>query len=144
GLPGEAAYAIANEYLSRRCVELAATAPQVRWLSIEWSVWSGIGMGVRLGALDGLIRRGISPIPPEEGTRLLLDLLAAPELPPVVMVAGRLPTTSTLEWDEETEEQGRFLESRLVSTPGVELVSESRLSLGADPYLADHRIDGTA
>ncbi|MFF4891888.1 SDR family NAD(P)-dependent oxidoreductase [Micromonospora chersina] len=144
GLPGEAAYATANEYLSRRCAELAAAVPQVRWLSIEWSVWSGTGMGVRLGVLDALLRRGVSPIPPDEGTRLLLELLATPALPPVVLVAGRLPVSDTLEWDECAEEHGRFLESRLVGTPCVELVSEARLSLGADPYLDDHRIDGAA
>ncbi|NYT95313.1 type I polyketide synthase [Salinispora sp. H7-4] len=142
GLPGEAAYAAANEYLSRRCTELAAVAPQVRWLSIEWSVWSGTGMGVRLGVLDGLLRRGVSPIPPDEGTRLLLELLARPALPPVVLVAGRLPVSDTLEWDECAGESGRFLESRLTGTPSVELVSEARLSLGADPYLDDHRIGG--
>ncbi|MFI2710756.1 SDR family NAD(P)-dependent oxidoreductase [Micromonospora sp. NPDC018662] len=144
GLPGETAYATANEYLSRRCAELAAAVPQVRWLSIEWSVWSGTGMGVRLGVLDGLLRRGVSPIPPDEGTRLLLELLATPALPPVVLVAGRLPAGNTLEWEECADEQGRFLERRLVGTPGVELVSEARLSLGADPYLDDHRIDGAA
>jgi enediyne polyketide synthase len=144
GLPGEAAYATANEYLSRRCAELAESSPQVRWLSIEWSVWSGVGMGVRLGVLDGLLRRGISPIPPGDGTRLLLELLAAPVLPPVVVVAGRLPAMGTLEWDEPAEEHGRFLESRLVGTPGVELVSRARLAIGDDPYLEDHRIDGAA
>ncbi|GGM24421.1 type I polyketide synthase [Micromonospora yangpuensis] len=141
GLPGETAYAVANEYLSRRCTELAAAVPEVRWLSVEWSVWSGTGMGVRLDALDGLIRRGVAPIPPDEGTRLLLRLLAAPALPPVVLVAGRLPVGPTLAWSGDEELPARFLENRLLRTPAVELVAEASLSLGADPYLADHRVD---
>jgi enediyne polyketide synthase len=143
GLAGETDYAIANEWLARRCGELAATAPDVRWLNVEWSAWAGTGMGVRLGALDGLIRQGLSPIPIDEGVATLLRLLATPELPPTVVVAGRLPATATLEWDDEVDDStARFLESRLAHTPRVELVAESTLSLGTDPYLADHRIDG--
>lgn len=37
---------------------------------------------------------------------------------------------------------GRFLENVLVHQPGVELVCGPRLSLQADPYLADYQVDG--
>ncbi|OLB75827.1 MAG: hypothetical protein AUI14_20275 [Actinobacteria bacterium 13_2_20CM_2_71_6] len=144
GLAGEADYAIANEWLARRCFELSLAVPEVRWLNIEWSAWTGVGMGVRLGALDGLVRQGLSPIPVEEGTDLLLRVLATPALPPTVMIAGRLPATPTLRWETADEESARFLETRLGWTSGVELVAEAALSLGTDPYLADHRIDGVA
>jgi enediyne polyketide synthase len=145
GLVGESDYAIANEWLARRCAELAETQPEVRWLNIEWSAWMGAGMGVRLHAIEGLIRQGLSPIPVEEGTDLLLRLLATPTLPTTVLVAGRLPVSSTLCWDGGTEHVSkRFLEVRRSHTPGVELVAEATLSLGTDPYLSDHRIDGVA
>jgi enediyne polyketide synthase len=143
GLAGEADYAIANEWLARRCAELAASMPDVRWLNIEWSAWAGTGMGVRLGVLDGLVRQGLSPIPTDDGVATLMRLLATPDLPPTVVVAGRLPVTQTLTWEDTDEVGARFLESRLAHTPGIELVAEAGLSLGTDPYLADHRIDGS-
>lgn len=145
GLAGEAHYAIANEWLARRCARAAEQAPGVRVFNIEWSAWSGAGMGERLGVLDGLGRRGLSPIPAPAGVDMLLRLLATPGLPPTVLVAGRLPATPTLRWrDERDVGGGRFLESVLSHTPGVEVEAEARLSLGADPYLDDHRIDGIA
>jgi len=145
GLAGEADYAIANEYLARRCAELSSAVPHVRWLNIEWSAWAGSGMGVRLGVLDGLIRQGLTPIPPDAGADLLIRLLATPALPPSVVVAGRLPAVPTLAWDDEVSGGGaRFLEARQSHTPGVELVVDANLSLGSDPYLTDHRIDGIA
>jgi enediyne polyketide synthase len=144
GLAGEAAYAVANEWLARRCAELTTTRPGTRWLNIEWSAWSGTGMGVRLGVLDNLERQGLSPIPVDQGVDWLLRLLSTPELPPTVLVTGRLPVTATLRWDGDADGAGgRFLESRLSHTPGVEVVAEASVSLGTDPYLADHRIDGT-
>jgi enediyne polyketide synthase len=145
GLAGESDYAIANDWLARRCAELSDSVPDVRWLNIEWSAWSETGMGVRLGALDGLVRQGLSPIPVAEGVALLLRLLATPDLPPTVLVAGRLPVSPTLRWGEEAEQVGsRFLEAKSSHTPGVELVADATLSLGTDPYLADHRIDTVA
>jgi enediyne polyketide synthase len=147
GLAGEAHYAIANEWLARRCAELTTTAPGVRWLNIEWSAWAETGMGVRLGALAALTRQGLTPIPTADGVDLLLRLLAAPGLPPTVTVAGRLPETPTLRWAESTAAaapDARFLEASRTHTPGVELVVDAELSLGTDPYLDDHRVDGTA
>jgi enediyne polyketide synthase len=144
GLAGAAGYAIANDWLARRCTELAAAHPSVRWLNIEWSAWSGVGMGVRLGALDDLQRRGLQPIPVDTGVDLFLRLLATPDLPPTVLVTGRLPEAPTLLWAREDPGGGRFVQTRAVLVPGVELVADAAVSLGADPYLADHRIDGAA
>jgi enediyne polyketide synthase len=137
GLAGEAHYAIANEWLAR--------AAGAHVLNIEWSAWSGAGMGERLGVLDGLIRRGLSPIPVPAGVDMLLRLLVTPDLPPTVLVAGRLPSSPALRRHDEHDLGGdRFLESVLARTPGVEVEAEARLSLGTDPYLDDHRIDDVA
>ncbi|MEV6599835.1 SDR family NAD(P)-dependent oxidoreductase [Actinoplanes sp. NPDC051346] len=145
GLAGEAHYAVANEWLARRCTQLAREQPGVRWLNIEWSAWSGAGMGVRLGVLDALIRQGLDPIPVDAGVATLLQLLSTPDLPPTVLVAGRLPSGPVLRWrGDETALAGRFPETPLVHTPGTELVVAADLSTGTDPYLSDHRIDGAA
>ena len=59
-------------------------------------MWSGAGMGERLGVLESLIREGISPIPTAGGRRASCNaLLADPDAPTAVVVMGRaegLPT----------------------------------------------------
>src|SRR5439155_8706573 len=54
GLQGEAHYALANELLARRTEELARRHPHWRCRALQWSVWSGVGMGERLGRLEQL------------------------------------------------------------------------------------------
>jgi enediyne polyketide synthase len=49
GLPGEAHYALANEWMRQLVEQFAATYPACRTLVPEWSVWSGVGMGESLG-----------------------------------------------------------------------------------------------
>ncbi|GAA2717320.1 MULTISPECIES: type I polyketide synthase [Streptomyces] len=142
GLPGEAHYALANDRLRHRTEELAAALPHCRCLSVEWSQWEGTGMAHRLGAVEALRRQGVAPIPVAAGTRVLLQLLAAGDLPTTVMVAGRLPRTPTLRYADESLPLLRFLERPLVHQPGVEVVAEAHVGLGSDPYLADHALDG--
>lgn len=45
GMPGEADYAVANEWLTRLVEGWQAEHAHCRCLSVEWSVWSGVGMG---------------------------------------------------------------------------------------------------
>jgi enediyne polyketide synthase len=66
GLRGEAHYATANDWLAEFTREMAATYPQCRSLCMEWSVWSGVGMGERLSVVESLSREGIVPITPDE------------------------------------------------------------------------------
>src|SRR5262249_44785755 len=63
GMRGEAHYALANEWLTRLTERWQAQHPHCRCLAVEWSVWSGAGMGQRLGRMDTFIRKGITPIP---------------------------------------------------------------------------------
>src|SRR6185503_12425528 len=75
GLPGESDYAVANEWLTRLVEDWKNAHPSCRCLSVEWSIWSEIGMGARLARKDRLIRDGIEPIAPEKGVATLLSLL---------------------------------------------------------------------
>ncbi|MEU1826538.1 type I polyketide synthase [Streptomyces abikoensis] len=142
GLPGEADYALANDLMRRRVDELAGALPHCRCLTVEWSQWEGAGMAQRLGAVETLRRQGVAPIPVADGTRILLSLLGAPDLPSTVLVAGRLPRAETLRHADESLPLLRFLERPLVHQPGVEVVADARVGLGGDPYLADHALDG--
>ncbi len=167
GLPGEADYGLANEWLALLTERLQEVAPHCRCLTLDWSVWAGAGMGERLGTLEALVRQGIMPIPLEAGVAMLRRLLAqkpssrfaSPQreenlkpspplggieggLPPAVVVTGRFGLPSTLRVEQPELPFRRFLEQVRVYYPGVELVVEATLSGENDPYLADHVFRG--
>src|SRR5262249_37831953 len=96
GLPGEADYALAHARLACFVEPFQAAHPACRCLSVEWSVWSGVGMGERLGRVAALERIGITPIPPMEGIAVLRSLLAQPLSTPSVVVTGRFGDPPTL------------------------------------------------
>ena len=138
GLPGEADYATANEWLAALTEEWGNRHSHCRCLTLEWSVWSGSGMGQRLGRIETLERNGITAISVDEGTRVFRECLRAPGLNGSLVVSGRFGRTPALVLTEPELPMGRFLERKRVYYPGVELVVEATLSFQSDPYLADH------
>ncbi|HEV2345321.1 MAG TPA: SDR family NAD(P)-dependent oxidoreductase [Actinocrinis sp.] len=143
GMPGECHYALANGLMRERVERLAEALPGCRTINVDWSVWSGAGMGERLGVLDQLLRHDVTPIAVHEGVELFLALADAPDLPSSVAVHGRLglPPQDTQPAGRSVETM-RFLETIRVHYRGVELVAEARISTDTDPYLRDHQIDG--
>ncbi|MFE2407385.1 SDR family NAD(P)-dependent oxidoreductase [Kitasatospora sp. NPDC059408] len=142
GLRGEAHYATANDWMTELTLRFGERHPRARALAIEWSVWSGAGMGERLGVVESLMREGITPISTDEGIRVLRELLADPAAGPAVVVSGRAAGLPTLALDRPELPLGRFVERVLAHYPGVELVTEADLTEGSDPYLLDHQLDG--
>ncbi|WP_344760524.1 SDR family NAD(P)-dependent oxidoreductase [Actinokineospora globicatena] len=144
GLAGQSEYCVANEWLRHTVTEWAATRPGCRAHCVEWSLWSGVGMGARMGVVDGLAARGVVPITPSTGTEALLELLARPNAPTTVMLSGRFPDSATLTLSNPDIPLLRFLEETRTVTPGVEVVADAVLTSRDDPYLAEHTIDGVA
>jgi enediyne polyketide synthase len=142
GLEGEADYATANEWLGLLTERFGREHPGCRCLTLEWSVWSGVGMGERLGTLESLIRRGITPIPPGTGVAWLRDLLSRSVPDSSIVVTGRFGDPGTVERDRPELPLLRFLERPRVFYPGVELVVDSEISDDTDPHLADHVFRG--
>lgn len=143
GLPGEADYAVANDWMAAMLQRHQAAHPHCRTLTIDWSVWAGAGMGERLGTLNGLMHQGITPIPLDQGVAMLQQLLAqVDQLPPTVVVAGRYGTPTTLRVAQPELPFRRFLEQVRVQVPGVELVVDATLSGENDPYMNDHVFRG--
>lgn len=138
GFPGEADYALANAALSRLSEEFQAKYPNCRCLALEWSIWSGVGMGERLGRVDALLHQGISPISSEVGIFWLKRLLCA-NTPVRVVVSGRLGPKPPLPMVPQLKLPfWRFLENPRLFYPGIELVVEAELYPASDPYLDDH------
>ncbi len=193
GMAGESLLAHSSGLLAEQALRLSGAIPGCRAMHVDWPGWSGAGLGERASLAAGLSRAGIMPIPVEQGSRLLLKMLATPELPARIAVHGRVgvpaPAVIGGAWPPEgrgshgpdgpgaddpgaddpgTDDPGadgpgtdgpgadspgrcsadpdrpggRFLEILRVHYPGVELVSEARLGLHADPYLAEYRADG--
>ncbi|MFC9324640.1 SDR family NAD(P)-dependent oxidoreductase [Kitasatospora sp. NPDC057015] len=142
GLRGEADYATANDWLTDLTLRVREDYPNCRCLALEWSVWSGAGMGERLGVLEALIREGIEPIPTEQGVALLKQLLADPAAPTAMVVMGRAGGLPTIDLGRRELPLLRFLERPQAYYPGIELVTDADLSAAGDPYLADHLLDG--
>lgn len=142
GMRGEADYAVANEWLGHLVERWQSEHPHCRCLNIEWSVWSGVGMGERLGSIDSLIQQGIAPIPADEGIKIMKKLLRCKQPSASVVVTGRFGDSSLVKVDQPTLPFLRFLEDTRVFYPGVELVVEADLSLDTDPYLDDHAYKG--
>jgi enediyne polyketide synthase len=142
GLRGEAHYATANDWMTELTVDFQRAHPHARALALEWSVWSGAGMGERLGVVEALMRDGITPISTDNGIAVLRRVLADPAIGPVVVVSGRPGDLSTLDLDRSELPLYRFLDRVMAYYPGIELVTEADLSAGSDPYLVDHELDG--
>ena len=142
GLPGEADYALANEWLAAVTERFAREHPGCRCRTLEWSVWSGVGMGERLGRLESLVREGITPIPPDLGVERLRSLLAHPGAPVSVVVSGRFGLPPTLGLPPRELPFLRFIDQPRVHYPGVELVVDVEVSEGSDPYVGDHIFHG--
>ncbi|MFI1016677.1 SDR family NAD(P)-dependent oxidoreductase [Streptomyces sp. NPDC020965] len=142
GLRGEAHYATANEWLADLTEEVARRHPRCRARCLEWSVWSGLGMGERLSVVESLTRDGVTPLSPDQGVALLRRLLTDPDAPTVTVISGRTEGIATVRRATEPLPLLRFVEKTLIRYHGVELVTEAELSVGTDPYLADHQLDG--
>jgi len=142
GLPGEAHYGLANEWLTRLTEQWQTAQPHCRCHAIEWSVWSGVGMGARLGTVDDLARRGITPISVEKGLDSLRRLLCGSSTNVAAVVMGRLRDLPTFEVERPELPFLRFLEKPRVYYPGIELVVDVELSTPTDPYLDDHVFRG--
>ena len=142
GLPGEADYGLANEWLGYLVEEFQEKHPHCHCLNLAWSVWSGVGMGEKLGRIDSLMQQGITPIPPDQGINILKGLMSHSFSNTTVIVSGRFGDPPTLKIEPLELPFLRFLEQQKVFYPGVELIIETELSLENDPYLKDHVYEG--
>lgn len=138
GLPGEADYATANEWLAALTNEFQKKYPQCHCLTLEWSVWSGAGMGERLGRIETLAQQGIAAISVDEGVKIFCKLVREKTTANSLVVTGRFGELATLKLAGAELPLQRFLERKRVLYPGVELIVDTELSLQSDPYLADH------
>ncbi len=144
GMPGNAWYAFSNEVLDLILRRFGAEHAATRTQSLAYSIWRDEGMGARMGSVNALKKMGIDAIPTEEGVKRFVRLfLKDPGVHQVMITArlgrfdlGQVPT-------RRQRKNKRFLEEALHVTPGVESAFLAHLNLEKDPYLVDHRFQGS-
>ena len=156
GNAGQADYSAANDLLCKITSSFRSTRPQTRGIVIDWTAWGGIGMATR-GSIPKMMElAGIDMLPPEAGIPLIRRELTSGGRQGEIVVGNRLgillqefdPAGGLdLEALERSHEQ--------LATPGPMvgnitgfgiyggLTMETTLTPTAQPFLNDHRIDGT-
>ncbi|MBA4287091.1 MAG: hypothetical protein C0434_16355 [Xanthomonadaceae bacterium] len=147
GNTGQSDYAAANETLNRLAWQLHRRWNGVRVISINWGPWDA-GMASQQ-VRDAFRARKITPIPVAAGRRWFMDELAYGPRKDVELVAGEGPwdrDRGAPALDDAAAADGSSNALPLIRRPvrmgaGGAVVYEHTLSLRADPYLGDHRLD---
>lgn len=142
GLAGECHYALANALMAERLARWGAEAPGMRALAIDWSVWAGAGMGERLGAVERLRADGVDAIPLSAALARFEALVLRGAMAGRVIVTSRFGAASDADFDAPPLPMARFLDRPRLHFPGAELIADTALAPGSDPWLADHVVDG--
>jgi enediyne polyketide synthase len=141
GLQGESHYALANALQSRIIDDFGRNNHGCACLSVEWTVWSGAGMGERLGTIERLHALGVDALPFDEAISIF-KRLADGGVTGTVCMTGRFGNPPGLELVHPEHPPLRFAERMPISYPGSEVVLETEIHRGRDPYLRDHIVDG--
>ncbi len=151
GRAGAGSHALSSGALASRGAQLAAASIGCRSLHLDLPAWSSGGFGDRPELAAELVGAGTALVDVAAASRLLLKSMTTPDLPRNITVHGRVgglaaapaPVITTAELAAAgLAGGGRFLREVSVYYPGTELVCTAGISLAADPYLADYRVDG--
>jgi enediyne polyketide synthase len=153
GLAGASMLALSSGALAGQARQFAAAAGNCRSLHVDIPAWSTGGLGDLPELVDDFAAAGVAPIEVGAASRLLLKILTTPDLPERLAIHGRVggPAARTASRPGAAElaaaglpDGGRFLQDFKAYYPQTEMTCAARLSLAADPYLADYRVDGLA
>jgi len=152
GNGGQTDYSAANDLLCKCASGLRAHRPGTRGLAIDWTAWGGIGMASR-GSIPRMMEvAGIDMLLPEAGIPVVRrEVTSSPDGSEVV-IANSLGIMLD-EIDEtggiDAEAMNKWSHGPMIGQVvriGVHegLIVETELDPTVQPFLDDHRIDGTA
>jgi KR domain/Polyketide synthase dehydratase domain/Polyketide synthase dehydratase N-terminal domain len=151
GNQGQTDYSAANDLLCKMTSHLRRTRPDTRAIAIDWTAWGGIGMATR-GSIPKIMEMaGVQMLPPEAGVAWIRRELTSSAFRGEVIVAGELGLMAA-----ELHETGGVDPIALVGDgPHGPMIGAARMSVheglvvhtrldpAEQPFLDDHRIDGT-
>ena len=156
GNGGQTDYSSANDLLCKITSSFRTTRPLTRGIVIDWSAWGGIGMATR-GSIPKMMElAGIDMLPPEAGIPWIRRELIAGGTCGEVVVGQRLGVLLS-EWDatggldlqawealnQRSAMQGPMIGKIIAMGLYSGLTVETTLDPKVQPFLYDHRIDGT-
>jgi acyl transferase domain-containing protein/NAD(P)-dependent dehydrogenase (short-subunit alcohol dehydrogenase family)/acyl carrier protein len=151
GNGGQTDYSAANDLLCKSLSAFRGTRPDTRGIAIDWTAWGGIGMASRGSIPQMMAAAGIDMLPPEAGIAIVRRELTQPVPVGEVVIGDRLGIMME-EWDDSGG-----LDPAAIDTGGCGpligevrgfglysgLVVQTRLDPQEQPFLNDHRIEGT-
>jgi acyl transferase domain-containing protein len=151
GNAGQTDYSAANDLLCKTTSSFRTTRPGTRGIALDWTAWGGIGMATRGSIPKVMEMAGIDMLPPEAGIAWIGHELTAGPYRGEVVVAGKLgimmaeldPTGGLDVAAVDTSDSGPMIGQ--ITGMGVYsgLTAETTLDPATQPFLNDHRIDGT-
>ncbi len=152
GNQGQTDYSAANDLLCKITSNVRRSRPATRALALDWTAWGGIGMATR-GSIPKIMEMaGVQMLPPEAGVAWIRRELVSSAFRGEVIVAGELGLMAA-EYDdrggvdpasmvgEESDHGPMIGQARMSVHDGV--IVETTLDPLQQPFLDDHRIDGT-
>jgi malonyl CoA-acyl carrier protein transacylase len=152
GNGGQTDYSAANDLLCKSITSFRSTRPATLGVAIDWTAWGGIGMATR-GSIPAMMKAaGIDMLPPEAGIATVRrELTQGPAVSEIVV--GQRLGMLTEEWDStgglktgaiDVTASGPMIGQ--VTGMGLYggLTVETELDPGRQPFLYDHKIEGTA
>lgn len=152
GNAGQTDYSAANDLLCKVMSNFRAARPGTRGIAIDWTAWGGLGMATRGSVPKVMAMAGIEMLAPGAGIGWIRRELAAGPLRGEVVVGGQLGMLTTEHAVAGGLDPGAVDVSAAgpmigaVTGMGVYsgLSAETTLDPVTQPFLRDHRIDGTA
>jgi acyl transferase domain-containing protein/NAD(P)-dependent dehydrogenase (short-subunit alcohol dehydrogenase family)/acyl carrier protein len=149
GNAGQTDYSSANDLLCKMTTNLRTTMPRTRAIAIDWTAWASIGMASR-GSIPKMMElAGIDMLPPEGAVPVIRRELTTGVTRGEVIIAQKLGVLL-----DELDDTGGLDSTALnlsgpmfgrVTAFGIHhgLTVETMLDPTVQPFLHDHRIDGT-
>jgi NAD(P)-dependent dehydrogenase (short-subunit alcohol dehydrogenase family) len=150
GNQGQTDYSAANDLLCKITSNMRRARPDTRAIALDWTAWGGIGMATR-GSIPKIMEMaGVQMLPPEAGVAWIRRELTGSDYRGEVVVAGTLGMMAA-----EYHNSGGVDSEVLLGEAAGPMVGSARLSVHdgvvvetsldpvAQPFLDDHRIDGT-
>ena len=152
GNQGQTDYSAANDLLCKITSSLRRSRPETRGLAFDWTAWGGIGMATR-GSIPKIMEMaGVQMLPPEAGVAWIRRELISSDFHGEVIVAGVLGMMAG-EYDDQggvdltSLSGGDAAYGPMTGTATVSVhdgvVVTTTLDPLQQPFLNDHRIDGT-
>ncbi len=151
GNQGQTDYSAANDLMCKAMSNLRNTTPGTRGLALDWTAWGGIGMATRGSIPTIMAAAGVEMLPPEAGVAWIRRELTDSAFSGEVVVAGTLGMMA-----QEYDATGGLDVGTVADTPRGPMIGDITTSVHSgwtskvtldpvrQPFLNDHRIDGTA